>query len=91
MNQSYVRKYNEFTKTDLRLEYHREYYERRYTKSAESESNISIVMNSITKEWDKGKVVDQLLPAEVLYKTLNDSRAQCPVGVWHNVTQATAL
>lgn len=91
MNQSYVRKYNEFTKTESRLVYQREYFERRYTKSAESESNIIIVMNSITKEWDKGKVVDQLLPAEVLYKTLNDSRAQCPVGVWHNVTQATAL
>lgn len=81
MNQSYVRKYNEFTKTELRLVYQREYYQRRYIKSAESESNISIVIYSITKEGDKGKVVDQLLPAEVLYKTLNDSRAQCPVGV----------
>lgn len=29
-------------------------YVGRYTKSAERESNISIVMNSITKEWDKG-------------------------------------
>lgn len=29
-------------------------YVGRYTKSAERESNISIVMNSIRKEWDKG-------------------------------------